>query len=512
LRRLLEYLVDKSLEGKDDEVKQYSIATEVLGRSERFDPRMDTIVRVQARRLRARLHHYYEGEGRDDPIQVKIPAGAYHVRCEVVAAVHARADAEGNSLPKTLPLLAEPIRRVVRRPPPLPAPRTPFIGREDVIAILNKRLQIPETRLLTITGTGGSGKTRLALQLASNLADQFSGGVYFIPLAGLSNPATLDSALANVMGVLQTWGKSPSEALEGYFREFVHLPTLLLLDNFEHILPAASLIARLLDACPALTVLVTSRAVLHVYGEHEYPLAPLAVPDRNQFRSIEDLSQNAAMRLFVQRAIAANPAFALSVRNAWIIAEICCRLDGLPLALELAAPRLKVLSPADLLDRLQTRLELLTNGATDLPARQQTLRRTIDWSHELLSEAEYRLFRRLSVFSGGFTLEGAEAVCNTAQDLCMDLLGGLVSLVDKSLLHEVHVEGAVARFGMLETIREYGLEQLRKSGEMEKTTRAHAAFFLVIAEEGNPQLTPAQRSNWLALCDVEHDNGTCQQE
>ena len=236
-----------------------------------------------------------------------------------------------------------------------------------------------------------------------------------------------------VLGIRHTGGKPLDEALQDHLRLLVHAPTLLLLDNFEHLLAAAPLVGELLEACAPLKVLVTSRAVLHVYGEYEYPVPPLPLPEPEQLRSLEALAGNPAVTLFVERAAAAKAEFALTEENASVVAQICRRVDGLPLAIELAAARVKMLAPAAVLARLQSRLEVLTGGAVDMPARQQTLRRTIDWSHDLLSPAEQKLFRRLSVFVGGCTLEGAEAVCNTRRDLEIDLLEGMASLVDKSL-------------------------------------------------------------------------------
>jgi predicted ATPase len=267
---------------------------------------------------------------------------------------------------------------------------------------------------------------------------------------------------------------------------------LLLLDNFEQVLPAAIVVAETLEACPSLKILVTSRSCLHVYGEQEFPIAALG--------------QNSAIELFAQRAAAVWPDFAITSENAPAVQEICLRLDGLPLAIELAAARTKVLSPRAILDRLLSRLQLLTGGALDLPERQQTLRKTIDWSHGLLNEAEGKLFRRFSVFVGGCTLEAAEAVCNTSRDLGIDLFEGLSSLVDKNLVQRVDRADAEPRFAMLETIREYALERLTDSGEQSAARRAHAAYCLVLAEEGNPELSTADRARWLTQCDLEIDN------
>jgi predicted ATPase len=264
------------------------------------------------------------------------------------------------------------------------------------------------------------------------------------------------------------------------------------MDNFEQVLPAATVLAETLDACSSLKILVTSRSCLRVYGEQEFPVTPLA--------------QNAAIELFVQRAGAVWPDFAVSPENAQTVREICSRLDGLPLAIELAAARTKMLSPSAILDRLQSRLQLLTGGALDLPERQHTLRNTIDWSHGLLNDAERKLFRRLSVFAGGCMIEAAEAVCNTTRDLGEDLFDGLSSLVGQNLVQRVDRAEAEPRFAMLETIREYALERLAESGEQVATRRAHAAYCLVLAEEGNPELGAADRTRWLTQCEAEIDN------
>jgi len=267
---------------------------------------------------------------------------------------------------------------------------------------------------------------------------------------------------------------------------------LLLLDNFEQVLPAAPLVAEMLEACPSLKILVTSRSCLRIYGEQEFPVTPLA--------------QNSAVELFAQRAAAVWPDFTITSENAPVVQEICSRLDGLPLAIELAAARTKVLSPSGLLERLECPLSFLTGGPLDLPERQQTLRKTIDWSYSLLDDPERKLFRRLSVFIGGCTLEAAEAVCNTSRDLGIDLFEGLSSLVDKNLVQRADRAETDPRFAMLETIREYALERLADSDEQPAVRRAHAAYCVVLAEEGNPELNPADRARWLSQCDLEIDN------
>ena len=281
---------------------------------------------------------------------------------------------------------------------------------------------------------------------------------------------------------------------------------LLLLDNFEHLVQAAPTVAELLEVGPNLKILVTSRAALHVYGEHEFPVPPLPMPDPRSIPPVEVLSQYPAVALFVQRAVAAKPDFDLNRENASAVTEICARLDGLPLAIELAAARVKVLSPSSMQARLKSRLQLLTGGARDRPQRQQTLRAAIDWSYDLLSAAEQKLFRRLSVFVGGCTLEGAEAVCDAKGDLHLDLLDGIASMVDKSLVQQVEEAKGESRFVMLETIREYALEKLKASGEEALTMRAHAAYCLVLAEEEVPEQCGPGGAEWLERLALENDN------
>ena len=274
---------------------------------------------------------------------------------------------------------------------------------------------------MTITGPGGAGKTRLAVALAAAVAARFTGGVQFVSLASITNPDLVVTALAGALDILQVAGRTIPQLIGDQLQHAG--PFLLLLDNFEQVLPAATVVAETLEACPSLKVVVTSRSRLRIYGEQEFPVTPLA--------------QSSAMELFVQRAAAVWPDFAITSENAIAVRDICSRLDGLPLAIELAAARTRLLPPGAILDRLQSRLQLLTGGALDLPERQQTLRKTIDWSHDLLNEAERKLFRRLSVFVGGCTLEAAEAVCNTSRDLGIDLVEGLSSLVDKNLVQRV---------------------------------------------------------------------------
>jgi len=403
-------------------------------------------------------------------------------------------------------LLELPGKSLEARPSNLPVPRTALVGREKEVAALRDLLLRREARLVTVTGPGGIGKTRLGLEVAKEMADHFPAGVYFVSLAAVSEPGLISSVVAQTIGVREAGGQSPAEALQEYARSSLRQPMLLFLDNFEHLVEAAPMVAELLASGSNLKVLVASRSPLRVYGECEFPVPLLALPSTQRLPPLEELSRYSAIALFTQRAAALQSDFKLTEENAPAVAEICARLDGLPLAIELAAARIKLLSPSAIRAHLESRLQLLKGGARDLPARQQTLRGAIDWSHDLLTEPERKLFRRLSVFTGGCTLEAVEAVCNTQSDLGADVLDGMTTMVDESLVQRMEPTGGEPRFALLETIREYGLEKLGASGEEALTRRAHAAYCLVLAEEGASEAAEAERAAWLERFEIEHDN------
>jgi predicted ATPase/DNA-binding winged helix-turn-helix (wHTH) protein len=430
---------------------------------------------------------------RDQRLLKTVPRRGYLFIVEVTQSA-----ATPNQFPASVPFdLSEgrplPPAKIARKRHDLPVPRTSLIGREQQIKEVAQLLFREDVRLLSLTGPGGAGKTRLAIAVAASIADRFTAGTQFVSLASITQPDLVANALADALEIQQVANRTIPELIGDRLQNLG--PFLLLLDNFEQVLPAATLVAETLEACTSLKILVTSRSPLRIYGEQEFPVSPLP--------------QNSAIELFAQRAATVWPDFAITSQNTSAIQEICSRLDGLPLAIELAAARSKVLSPNAILDRLQRPLQLLTGGALDLPERQQTLRNAIDWSHSLLNETEQRLFRRLSAFVGGCTLESGEAVCDTRRDLGIDLFEGLSSLVDKNLVHRMDPTQAAPRFAMLETIREYAGERLMESGEQFAVRRAHVAYCLVLAEEGNPELTSEDRTRWLMQCDGEIDNFRC---
>ncbi len=400
---------------------------------------------------------------------------------------------------------AEPNSDLLKvRPHNLPDQLTPLIGREQEVAAVCTLLRRPEVRCVTLTGPGGVGKTRLGLAVATDLLDDFpDDGVCFVPLAPVSDPDLVIATIAQTLGVQEAGERPLLHLLQAYLQRKC---LLLLLDNFEQVLAAAPGLADLLVSCPQLKILVTSRAVLHIHGEHEFSVTPLALPDLTNLPESEGLSQYAAVALFLECARAARPDFEVTSANSRAIAEICVRLDGLPLAIELAAARIKLLPPQALLMRLAHRLQVLTSGARDAPVRQQTLRNTLAWSYDLLDASEQRLFRRLSVFARGCTLEAVEGLYMTLDEMPTDVLDGMASLIDKSLLRQVEEEGEESRLLMLATIREFALEALEVSGEMEGTRRAHAAYYLALVEQAEFELGGPQQAAWLERLEREHDN------
>ena len=398
--------------------------------------------------------------------------------------------------PQTAPETPRPARSR------LPTPPTPLVGREEDVTTLVDALRSADVRLVSLTGPGGIGKTRLAVGVATALADDFENGVWLVPLAALQDPALVAPTIAFNLGIRESAGTSPFESLKGYLRD-KHI--LLLLDSFERVAAAGPLVADLLAAAPGLRVLITTRQLLRVRGEREYPVAPLPVPDTGEHMTVP-LEDTAAVRLFIERAQAANPSFQVTADNLEAIAEICRRLEGLPLAIELAAARTRLLPPAALLSRLTNRLQVLTGGAADLPERQRTLRAAIDWDYDLLDADEQVLFSRLGVFQRGWSLEAAESVTDLMAATGLDMLDGMDSLLGKSMIRQYPPEGVEPRFGMLETLREYALEKLAASGNAEATLRRHAEYYLRLAEAGDEHMRGPGHAEWLGRLEHEHDN------
>ncbi|MEO7673073.1 MAG: winged helix-turn-helix domain-containing protein, partial [Pyrinomonadaceae bacterium] len=394
-----------------------------------------------------------------------------------------------------------------------------IVGREDEIDEIKRLLLNDEFQILTLTGVGGTGKTTLAKAAAAEMDPHFANGVVTVELAAITDAELVASIIAQALNIKEAEGTSERDAIRNYLRD---KEILLFIDNFEQVLPAAPLLAELAASSPALKLLVSSRAVLRLSCSREFVVPPLAFPHGSSRAIFEDVRRADSVRLFVDRARAVKPGFELNESNAQIVADICSRLDGLPLAIELAAARIKVIPVRMILDRLDHRLDLLTGGANDLPARQQTMRNAIEWSHELLSGDEQVLFRRLAVFSGGFTFEAAEAIAGRSTkvskknsklsgggrnvpEACIDILEGMTSLLDNSLIIQAE-SGGEARFRMLEVVREFAFEMLIAAGESGDLSRAHSAHFLELSEEAEIHLQGAASVKWLNELEDEHDN------
>jgi predicted ATPase/class 3 adenylate cyclase len=399
-----------------------------------------------------------------------------------------------DGLPSDFP----PIRSL-ETPTNLPVQRTSFVGREREVARVKELLRGPG--LLTLTGPGGSGKTRLALRAAGELLEDYPDGVFLVELAAVRDPNLIAPRIADAVGIRAEGARPALDTLREQLRD---REMLVVLDNMEQLVEGAPVVAEVLTAAPRMRILATSREPLHVIGEQELSVPPLALPQVGD--PPERLSACESVALFVQRASAVDPSFRLSEENAAAVADLSVRLEGLPLAIELAASRVKLLPPGAILERLDHRLELLTGGPVDLPARQRTLREAIGWSHDLLDEPERIVFRRLSAFAGGWTLEAAEAVTGAAAEFARPLFEVLGSLVDKSLVLRLPSRSEAVRFGMLESIREFGEEQLEGVGEAEATWDRHASFFLDLAEAAEPHLRATDQKRWLDELELEHDN------
>jgi predicted ATPase/class 3 adenylate cyclase len=404
-------------------------------------------------------------------------------------------DVEG--LPSEFP----PLKTLDTSPTNLPLQPTPLVGRARELAEIASLLAQADLRLLTLTGPGGTGKTRLALQAAADGLERYRDGVFSVFLAPVRDSSLLLSTVAQTLGLREAPGLSIEDTLAEHL---AGKELLLVLDNLEHLLPGAPSLAPLVAAAPRLTLLATSRVALRLSGEQRYPVPPLSLPETSEEYEPDILQRSEAVALFCARAQSVKAGFALTAENAGAVVSICRRLDGLPLAIELAAARTALFSPGALLARLEHSLRLLTGGARDADERHQTLRATIDWSYTLLDEAEQVLFTRLAVLVGGFTLAGAEAICAPEGEL--DVLEKVSSLLEKSLLRERLGPEDEPRLYMLETIREYAGEKLEESGEGERIRRRHAEWFLALAERAEPELRGSGQLAWLELLDDEHDN------
>jgi predicted ATPase/DNA-binding CsgD family transcriptional regulator len=414
-------------------------------------------------------------------------------------------------LPQSYSTQAEEMEAIenVLKPGPMwkvPTAFTPLVGRNKEVADICTLLKNPDVHLVTLLGTGGIGKTRLSYHVAREMQTYFADGVCFVHLAAVNEPVLVIPTIAKELGIQEVGGQTIFQQIKAALHN-KHF--LLLLDNFEQVVTTASLIEELLADCPRLKILVTSREVLHVDAERVFSVPPLGTPDLDQHSEDEMITQYPAIALFLQRAQAVLPTFQLTQTNARTIAEICVRMDGLPLAIELAAARIKLLPPQALLARLSQSLKILVSTSRTLPSRHQTLRNALQWSYDLLDEGEQRLFRRLSVFSGGWTLEAVEAVekaLNTDESLQISVLDCMASLLDKSLITLRKQGGEEPRMQLLLTLREYAMELLRESNEAESTQRAYAMYFLTFAEEAEPHLKDPEQTTWLEKLELEHEN------